>query len=368
MIKRFHGIDLHKHYATISIRDELGKEIKRISKCINFEEYVRTLTSEDAVVIETLSNAFYWADEIEKQGACCILINSYKFKIISESWTKTDKKDAAALSLALWVSMTSNEFILPTVYKPDPVIRDLRKLFSQYLLLNKQIRQYKNIIQARLLENGVVLTDAQKEQLFNPKKGLELFDTFSIDHTTQICVVMNLYLLWNLIVPKEILKREIYKAGISLKEKVKLLITIKGVTPLFALAFLADVGDITRFPSIRKMNAYLGVVPKVKSSGGKTQMGRINKQSRNLSRSLFTQGLIHLVNASPDLYDFYEETKIRRGAGRSRIAVLRKIFAIMRRMLLSGEEFRYKNTSNYSNKLYEYERELNRLEHLANAS
>ena len=43
-----------------------------------------------------------------------------------------------------------------------------------------------------------------------------------------------------------------------------------------ALAFLTDVGDIHRFKSLRKMNAYLGLVPKAKDSGGKAKSGHIN--------------------------------------------------------------------------------------------
>jgi transposase len=48
-----------------------------------------------------------------------------------------------------------------------------------------------------------------------------------------------------------------------LKDAVTLLITIKGIAPIVALAFLADIGDIERFPTLRKMNAYLGLVPRV---------------------------------------------------------------------------------------------------------
>ena len=61
-------------------------------------------------------------------------------------------------------------------------------------------------------------------------------------------------------------------------------------------------------------------------------MGHINRQSRNLTRSLFTQGVIHFMDASNDLNKFYESTKKRRGVGCSRIAVIRKIIAIMRRI------------------------------------
>lgn len=368
MFKKFHGIDLHKKYATISVRDQNGKEIFKSLQCMDLKGYVKKLNSQDIVLVEAVSNAFYWSDQIEKQGATCLVINPFKFKIIRESIIKTDRKDSINLSLALWISMTSKEFRLPTVYKPDPVIRELRKLFTQYQLINKQITQYKNTIQANLVENGINMSNLEKEHLLNPSKGLDVFDTLKVNHTTRVCIIMNLFLLWNLKDQKELLKREILKAGFPLEDKMKLLITIKGVTPLLALGFLADIGDITRFKSVRKMNCYLGVVPTVKSSGGKTKMGSINKLSRNLSRSLFTQGIIHFVKDSTALSDFYENVKARRGAGRSRIAVLRKIFSIMRRMLLDNEEYRWKDDVNYNDKLVDYETLMAQMKNLADAS
>jgi len=368
MYKRFHGIDLHKRYATVSVRDENGIEVYSISQCIQFREYVNSLTREDIAVVEAVNNAFYWADEIERTGAACVIIDPYKFKIISESWNKTDKRDSKSLSLALWVSIARKEFSLPTIYKPKHGIRELRRLFSQYELLNTQITQYKNIIQAHLSENGIALSSDRKEKLLNPRHGLDIFETLEITHTTRICIIMNLYLLWNLFDQKEILKREIYKAGLPLKEKVKLLISIKGVSPLLALAFLADVGDISRFKNTRQLSAYLGVAPTVKSSGGKTRIGSINRHSRDLSRTLFTQSIIHFVSVSPQMHDLYESIKERRGAGRSRIAMLRRLFSIMRRMLLTNEEFRFRDEITYKNKLVDYEIELIRLENLAKAS
>ena len=87
------------------------------------------------------------------------------------------------------------------------------------------------------------------------------------------------------------------------------------------LAFLADVGDITRFKNVRGFNAFMGVVPSVKSSGGKTQMGHITRQSRKLARTLFTQPIYHIANSSDFMLEFYENVKQRRGVGRSKIAV-----------------------------------------------
>ena len=154
MQKRFHGIDLHKRYATINVRDSDGKEIQFITKCNEFQQYINTLDENDSVVLESINNAFYWTAQIEKQGATCIIVNPHKFKIIKESWNKTDKRDAANLSLGLWMSELRHEFKLPVVYKPAKEIREMRKLFSLYQLVTKQSTQHKNSIQAIFVENG----------------------------------------------------------------------------------------------------------------------------------------------------------------------------------------------------------------------
>lgn len=76
--------------------------------------------------------------------------------------------------------------------------------------------------------------------------------------------------------------------------------TIKGITPLTGLAFLADVGDLKRFKSLRKMNANLGLVPRVKERGGKSRPGgHINRESRKLTRTILTQRIHHVPNSSP---------------------------------------------------------------------
>ena len=129
--------------------------------------------------------------------------------------------------------------------------------------------------------------------------------------------------------------------------------TIKGITPLTALAFLADVGDVTRFKSLGKMNAHLGLVPRVKQSGGKSRSGHINRESRKL-----TQSIHHVSNSSVYLRRFYCDLTEKRGCGRARVALIRKVCSIMRRMLLTGEEFRWIEHSLFERKLKAYDKTL----------
>mgnify|MGYP003941920263 CR=1 FL=1 len=142
---------------------------------------------------------------------------------------------------------------------------------------------------------------------------------------------------------------------------MKLLITVRGSTPLTALAFLADVADIRRFKTLRKMNAYLGLVPRVKESGGRSKTGHINRESRRLTRTLFTQSVMHFADASPYLRSYYSNLISRRGVGRARIALIRKICGMMRRMLLEQQEFRWVQPSNFERKLKRYECQLKKI-------
>ena len=142
-------------------------------------------------------------------------------------------------------------------------------------------------------EFGIALDDCQKRELFKSGGDISLLSEYGISVTTEKCVISSLVIMKVLCEQKEQIKTSIIEMGKFFSKEVKLLITIKGISPLLALAFLADVGDITRFPNVRGFNAYLGVVPSVKSSGGKTQMGHIKTMSHPLP---------YVVHATCDVY------------------------------------------------------------------
>ena len=131
---RYHGLDLHKGSAAVSIRDEAGHETRYVAK-VETASYVATLGSQDSVALESGCGSFLWAERIQRRGARCIVIDPYRFRIIRDSWHKTDRHDAGALSLALWTAAQSGELVLPTVWQPTPEVRELRRLFSHWQLV-----------------------------------------------------------------------------------------------------------------------------------------------------------------------------------------------------------------------------------------
>ncbi len=350
---RYHGLDLHKGSVAVSIRDEEGHELRYLAR-VETASYVATLGPQDSVALESGCGSFLWAERIQRRGARCIVIDPYRFRIIRDSWHKTDRHDAGALSLGLWTSAQSGELVLPEVWQPTPEVRELRRLFSHWQLLNNHSRQLKAQVQSVLVENGISDRKLGMHLVDNPSSGQ--IAALALSPASLFSIQMSLAILVQLKEQKKNLQREIYRAGRPFEEQVRLLIGIRGVTPLLALGFLSEVGDIHRFRSLRSLLAYLGVVPTVRSSGGTTRVGRLNRRSRCLARTLFTQAVLHLADSSPQLGRFYRELVPRRGYGRARIAILRKTFGMMRRMLLSNTPYRWKEEELYQKKLKDWTR------------
>jgi len=70
---------------------------------------------------------------------------------------------------------------------------------------------------------------------------------------------------------------------------------IPGVGPALATALVASVADPKAFRSARDFSAWIGLVPKQRSSGGKDRLGSISKQGDRYLRSLFTAGALAVI-------------------------------------------------------------------------
>jgi len=70
---------------------------------------------------------------------------------------------------------------------------------------------------------------------------------------------------------------------------------IPGVGPALATALVASVADPKAFRSGRDFSAWIGLVPKQHSSGGKDRLGSISKQGDRYLRSLFTAGALAVI-------------------------------------------------------------------------
>lgn len=82
-------------------------------------------------------------------------------------------------------------------------------------------------------------------------------------------------------------------------ENARLAMEVRGIGPLSASALAASLGDLTQFGNGRQFGAWLGLVPRQHSSGGKQKLGRITKRGDAYLRKLLVLGARSALTVAP---------------------------------------------------------------------
>jgi transposase len=106
--------------------------------------------------------------------------------------------------------------------------------------------------------------------------------------------------------------------------RVKALTRLPGVGPFTALVLLAEIGDITRFGSARKLASWAGLTPTVRGSDRTARHGHISEQGPAWVRWVACEAA-QTAKRHPDLAPGYEAIACRRGRKIATTAVARKL-------------------------------------------
>jgi len=348
---RLIALDLHQDNIVAAVHDWCTPDRSAFAGRYGLDEeslaqFCKSLNRDDLVLMEATSNAFWLYRRIAPLVRSCHVLNVNAVHLRGK---KTDKLDARKLLQVLSTFvMTDTLDRMPTVCVPPENVAKLRSLFSTYRLVKKTGTQLRNRIHAIYRENGIVIN---RKELGPSRYRARLLAVHPLDGYRREEVEALLESV-DLVGQKAIrLQKAILFLALRLFPKeIRLLTTIPGFSGLTAAAFMSDVVDIRRFPSAKKLCAYLRTVPSIRSSNRTRHLGPVSKCGRSLTVSLLTQSVVHLKTASPSYADFYARLRSGKSAGKCRVALIRKTLTTAYYMLQRGTEFHYKNEVNFEHK------------------
>jgi transposase len=260
-----------------------------------------------------------------------------KFKVVTESVKKTDKRDARTLAEFL------EKGLLPESVLCSQESEDIRRIIKSRSILVKALVSLKNQVHALLLGYGI---ESKRGQLQSKKErqrilcGLE--DHRSYGHAASA--------VKPLLASIDQLACEIKRVEKVLAElvaddqDVALLETIPGVGPITAATIRAYTDDIDRYDSAKKYAAHAGLVPWVQNSNETIRHGHITKRGPVELRTAFVQMVMGMVRYQKVTGNYrvmtrYQNMKKHKGTGKSIIATARKMSTIAYAILKSREPF-----------------------------
>jgi error-prone DNA polymerase len=283
------GLDTAKSVFQVHGVNETGKaEIRRKlrrSELIPFFEKQQACT----VVMEACGAAHHWARVLSSLGHEVKLIAPEAARPFVKKGKKNDPADAAALCEA--ASRPDMMFVPVKTIEQQGILA----LHSARSLLVKQQTMLANAMRGLASEFGLTvpqgigrleellaLVDADKAF---PEKARQVF-TGLFEQCTALAVGISAF------------EVEIV-AHARHDETARRLATIPGVGPITASLIAATVVDIGLFKSARHFAAWLGLVPRQYSTGGKTRLGRITKTGNREIRRLLVLGATSMVYRAP---------------------------------------------------------------------
>lgn len=328
------GVDLAKSVFQVHGIDEQGqivlrRKLSRSKLLAFFATLPRCL-----VGMETCASANYWARELMALGhEVRLMPPQYVKPYVKRS--KNDASDAEAICEAL--TRPTMRFVGVKSTEQQSVL----VLHRTRLVLTRQRTQIGNAIRAHLAEFGIVAPIG--------RLGLDrLFAVIGdasdqrVPASARACLAM-LVAQYRLVLDHLLETDRAIRTHSRASELGRRLQEIPGVGPLVASALVATVPDPHVFKTGRSLSAWLGLVPRQNSSGGKERLGGITKAGDTyLRRMLFVGAMAVIRHAQrfgtrkPWLLNLLSRRHPRIAA----VALANRIGRIAWALMTSGERYR----------------------------
>ena len=254
---------------------ELKRKVRRSELIAFFEKQERC-----AVVMEACGAAHHWARILTGLGHTVKLLAAEAIKPFVKKGKKNDAADAAAIYEA--ASRPDTQFVPAKTVEQQGILA----LHTARSLLVKQQTMLANAIRGLATEFGLVVPRG----LHNLEPLVELVNTDEAVPAQARQAIAELHDRFGELT-KSIKAFEVAIVAHARSDATaRRLATIPGIGPITASLIAATVVDISLFKTARQFAAWLGLVPRQNSTGGKTRLGRISKAGNREIRKLLVLG------------------------------------------------------------------------------
>ena len=338
------GLDVHRDFCEVAIFEDgkVSRHPRVPARQAALVAFARSLEPTDQVGLEATGNALAIARLIEPHVARVVIANAAVTKGIGAARAKTDQLDARTLAQLLGTGF------FPQVWLAEEPTRLARRRMSRRAQLVRERTGLKNQVHAVLHRNLIERPPAS--DLFGVK-GLRWLATVELPEDERETVSSCLRQLQFLGDELHRLDQVIAQSALE-QQSIGLLLTVPGVNLITAAAFMAAVGDISRFETPSQLVSYLGLDPTVRQSGlSPARHGSISKQGSTGARWALVESAWVVAGAPGPLHAFAERIRARRGANVATVAVARKLAVLFWHMLTKDEEYAFGRPSLTAEKL-----------------
>lgn len=329
------GLDVHAKRSSICILDADGKLVKRLEVkgawAKLFAEVDRSVPRPFAICYEASCGYGHLHDQLAKRAARVSVAHPGQLRLIFRAKRKNDRVDCTKLAKLLYLDE------VPQVHVPDLDVRAWRGLINYRRKLVGRRAAVKTQIRALLRGLGMV---APVRSLWTTK-GVEWLTgqaMTSADGLRRDVMLDELAQAEEKVVKVE---KELNKIAQG-HPGVALLMTIPGVGPRTAEAFVAHVDDVRRFGRVAQVGSYFGLVPCQDASADRNRLGHITKDGPAGARWLLAEAAWQGRRRSPTIGAYFARV-MREDPDRKKIALVataHHLVRVMTAMLRSGEAWR----------------------------
>jgi transposase len=321
------GIDVHRKRSQLAVIDAKGEVLVNRNVPNGVEPILKViggLPPGTPAAFEAAFGTGWLVELLEGYGFEPHLVHPLQCKAIASARLKNDKVDAEILAQLLRADLLPEAWIAP------PAVRQLRALLRHRVQLVRLRTLLRNRIHAVLADHG---HDRPAGYWSGP--GREWLASLPLPAVSREVVEDGLALIDATEIRIDRLDWEIVQRARS-DPRVKVLTQLPGVGPFTALVILAEIGDITRFPTARKLASWAGLTPTVRGSDRVAHYGHISKQGSVWLRWVLCEAA-QTAKRSPQFAAGYQAIAARRGKKIATTAVARKLLTRTWHLLTDAE-------------------------------